>query len=140
MWVDIFEKPTNSKTEIPMPLNVAPRVPEEFELRVIVWDTRDVVAQDASSTGEEMSDQFVRCNLQGYESRYVSTDTHYRSLNGEGNFNWRMKFPFHYLAAEEKMVLIKKDSMFSWDKTATKVDPILCSSVWDADLISSSGQ
>jgi hypothetical protein len=31
-----------------------------------------------------------------------------RSLDGEGNFNWRMVFPFDYLAAEKIMVVKKK--------------------------------
>lgn len=34
-----------------------------------------------------------------------ATDIHYRSLTGEGNFNWRFLFPFDYLAAEERIVL-----------------------------------
>ncbi len=46
---------------------------------------------------------------------------HYRSLTGEGNFNWRFLFPFEYLAAEEKVVISKKESMFSWDETTSKV-------------------
>ena len=49
------------------------------------------------------------------------TDVHYRSLTGEGNFNWRFMFPFQYLAAEEKVVISKKESMFSWDETTSKV-------------------
>lgn len=49
------------------------------------------------------------------------TDVHYRSLTGEGNFNWRFLFPFDYLAAEEKVVISKKESMFSWDETTSKV-------------------
>ena len=49
------------------------------------------------------------------------TDIHYRSLTGEGNFNWRFIFPFDYLAAEEKVVISKKESMFSWDETTSKV-------------------
>lgn len=36
-----------------------------------------------------------------------STDIHYRSLTGEGNFNWRFIFPFDYLAAEERIVLTR---------------------------------
>ena len=36
------------------------------------------------------------------------TDIHYRSLTGEGNFNWRFIFPFDYLVAEEKIVVSKK--------------------------------
>jgi otoferlin len=35
-----------------------------------------------------------------------STDVHYRSLTGEGNFNWRFIFPFEYLAAEEKVGIL----------------------------------
>ena len=31
-----------------------------------------------------------------------------RSLDGEGNFNWRFVFPFMYLAAEKIMVVRKK--------------------------------
>ena len=50
-----------------------------------------------------------------------ATDIHYRSLTGEGNFNWRYLFPFDYLAAEEKVVISKKESMFSWDETTSKV-------------------
>ena len=50
-----------------------------------------------------------------------ATDVHYRSLTGEGNFNWRYVFPFDYLAAEEKVVISKKESMFSWDETTSKV-------------------
>ena len=52
-----------------------------------------------------------------------ATDIHYRSLTGEGNFNWRYLFPFDYLAAEEKVVISKKESMFSWDETTSKVAP-----------------
>ena len=53
-----------------------------------------------------------------------ATDIHYRSLTGEGNFNWRFLFPFDYLAAEEKVVISKKESLFSWDETTSKVNAI----------------
>lgn len=50
-----------------------------------------------------------------------STDIHYRSLTGEGNFNWRFIFPFDYLVAEEKIVINRKESLFSWDETECKI-------------------
>jgi hypothetical protein len=31
-----------------------------------------------------------------------------RSLDGEGNFNWRFVFPFDYMVAEQTMVVKKK--------------------------------
>ena len=49
------------------------------------------------------------------------TDIHYRSLTGEGNFNWRFIFPFEYLVAEEKIVISRKESLFSWDETECKI-------------------
>lgn len=47
----------------------------------------------------------------GLMSSFVSLDfLFHRSLNGEGNFNWRMLFPFDYLEAEKVMVVKKKVS------------------------------
>ena len=60
--------------------------------------------------------------LKGPDADAQQTDVHYRSLTGEGNFNWRYVFPFEYLAAEEKVVISKKESVFSWDETPSKVN------------------
>lgn len=62
-----------------------------------------------------------------------STDIHYRSLTGEGNFNWRFKYPFDYLEAEERIVISRKESLFSWDETECKIPARLELQVWDAD-------
>ena len=59
-----------------------------------------------------------------------------RSLTGEGNFNWRFIFPFDYLVAEEKIVISRKESVFSWDETETKIPARLNLQVWDADHFS----
>lgn len=39
--------------------------------------------------------------LKGLEDDRQETDVHYNSLTGEGNFNWRLVFPFSYLPAEK---------------------------------------
>lgn len=36
------------------------------------------------------------------------TDVHYRSLDGDGNFNWRYVFGFDYLPAEQLCLVSKK--------------------------------
>lgn len=36
----------------------------------------------------------------------------YRSMDGEGNFNWRFVFPFLYIPAEKKLVI--KEKVYSW--------------------------
>lgn len=74
--------------------------------------------------------------LKGQQEDKQDTDVHYHSLTGEGNFNWRFVYPFDYLMAEEKIVISKKESMFSWDETEYKIPPRLTLQVWDADHFS----
>lgn len=44
------------------------------------------------------------------EEHKQKTDVHYRSLDGDGNFNWRFIFEFDYLPAEQLCVVSKKVS------------------------------
>ncbi|XP_047430139.1 otoferlin isoform X12 [Mugil cephalus] len=134
MWVDMFPM------DMPAPgpaIEISPRKPKSFELRVVIWNTDDVILEDdAFMTGEKMSDIYVRGWLKGQQEDKQDTDVHYHSLTGEGNFNWRFVFPFDYLMAEEKIVISKKESMFSWDETEYKIPPRLTLQVWDADHFS----
>ncbi|KAM4529503.1 otoferlin isoform 5-T5 [Fundulus diaphanus] len=134
MWVDMFPM------DVPAPgpaIDISPRKPKRYELRVIIWNTDEVILEDDDYfTGEKSSDIFVRGWLKGQQEDKQDTDVHYHSLTGEGNFNWRFVFPFDYLMAEEKIVISKKESMFSWDETEYKIPPRLTLQVWDADHFS----
>uniref|UniRef100_A0A8C6V4Z2 Otoferlin n=1 Tax=Naja naja TaxID=35670 RepID=A0A8C6V4Z2_NAJNA len=134
LWVDMFPM------DMPAPgpaIDISPRKPKKYELRVIIWNTDEVVLEDDDYfTGEKSSDIFVRGWLKGQQEDKQDTDVHYHSLTGEGNFNWRYIFPFDYLAAEERIVISKKESMFSWDETEYKIPARLTLQVWDADHFS----
>ncbi|XP_077345120.1 otoferlin isoform X9 [Lithobates pipiens] len=134
MWVDMFPM------DMPAPgpaIDISPRKPKRYELRVIIWNTDEVILEDDDYfTGEKSSDIFVRGWLKGQQEDKQDTDVHYHSLTGEGNFNWRFIYPFDYLVAEEKIVISKKESMFSWDETEYKIPARLTLQVWDADHFS----
>jgi hypothetical protein len=87
MWIDLFslEDNNNVKLQMPKPVDISPRKPKKFQLRVIIWNTEDVVLDDTNPlTGEKTSDIYVRGYLCDLDGEAQKTDVHYRSLNGEG--------------------------------------------------------
>eukprot|EP00027_Filamoeba_sp_ATCC50430_P012373 CAMPEP_0168566368 /NCGR_PEP_ID=MMETSP0413-20121227/14383_1 /TAXON_ID=136452 /ORGANISM="Filamoeba nolandi, Strain NC-AS-23-1" /LENGTH=1321 /DNA_ID=CAMNT_0008598385 /DNA_START=51 /DNA_END=4013 /DNA_ORIENTATION=- len=106
MWVDILSLDEARRTP---PENIAPPAPMACELRVIVWDTKEVVFKD-----EKMSDIFVSCYPEGIKPQF--TDVHWRSEDHSGEFNWRMKFPMvlPYPTPRLKVQI--------WDKDVTNPD------------------
>lgn len=57
MWVDIFDR----RYPIPPAVCIAPRKAEAYELRVIVWKTKEVIYQEVSiATNEPMTDIYVK--------------------------------------------------------------------------------
>ncbi|KAG7463981.1 hypothetical protein MATL_G00182400 [Megalops atlanticus] len=135
MWVDMFPM------DMPHPgpaVDISPRKPKGYELRIIIWNTEDVILEDTSFiTGQQSSDIYVKGWLKGLEDDRQETDVHYNSLTGEGNFNWRFVFPFNYLPAEKVVVVRKRESIFALDKTEQKLPAELVLQVWDFERLSS---
>jgi len=102
IWIDILTEKEAASTPMEP---ISPPAPIDYELRVIVWDTKEVVFKD-----KNMSDIFCSVYPEGQDPQV--TDTHWRSENGIGLFNWRTKFPINLPAAFE----IPKLKLQIWDK------------------------
>uniref|UniRef100_A0A336LYI1 CSON008109 protein n=1 Tax=Culicoides sonorensis TaxID=179676 RepID=A0A336LYI1_CULSO len=130
LWIELHEV-----NGTPPVIDITPEPAKKFELRVIVWNTSDVILDDKNIFGKKMSDIYVKCWLDDINLAQY-TDIHYRSLTGEGTFNWRMIFPIKYNLGEDMMIITKKKSFYEKFDTELKVPPLLKVQIWDNDSFS----
>lgn len=133
MWIDQFPLDVPP----PPPIDIKPRQPIQYELRVIIWNTDDVVLGVNPFTGTASSDIYVKGWIKGLENDKQETDVHFHSLTGEGKFNWRFVFRFNFLPTEKEISYKKKESIFSVDEVEFRQPAVLMLQVWDYDLIGS---
>lgn len=105
-WVEIYPKSTCKASRLAEPVLISQQPKEKFEGRVIVYTTEDMPLMDVEGT----TDIYVAAMLAG--SEWKETDTHWRSQNGFGSFNWRMKFNMEFPLKEGNCMF----TLQAWDK------------------------
>lgn len=112
-WVEVM---TPSQAKATPQLNITPPPDEEFELRVVIWTVHDCPAYDELTN---QSDLYVTGFLDtdhGKKSKQ-STDIHFRTKTGIGNWNWRMKWPVYLPGPRMPRLRLQL-----WDKDITAPD------------------
>ena len=136
MWVDMFPLNENRKETPFKVVDVNIRKPKKFQLRVVIFNTKDVILDDVNMlTGERSSDIYMKGFLCDQFTEYQKSDIHYRSLDGEGNFNWRFIFDFEYLPAEQMIVYTYKGKL-GFHTIERKRKPEITVQCYDADQLS----
>ena len=108
-WVEI-----HPALSVPQPWDLNLKPPEPYELRLIVWRSEEVPNMDS----EGVSDLYLIASVNNGDK--CETDTHYRALNGQASWNWRMKFK---LMLDEDSKVIANLSL--WDRDLLSAnDPI----------------
>jgi Ca2+-dependent lipid-binding protein len=66
--------------------DIKPKPQEDYEVRVVIYDTRNIKMMDVEGT----SDVYVKAF---FDSKHAKeTDTHYRCTDGKASFNYRLLF------------------------------------------------
>lgn len=116
MWLEIFDK-KDKRSVKPWDIDEPPEL--KFEMRLVVWKTRDIPNMDV----EETSDVYVVGFLDPKKTHM--TDTHFRCMNGSASFNWRMLERFDYSPASHLTNL----QIQVFDKDIFSADDYICSGV-----------
>lgn len=106
MWIELIRPGS-----LPPPIPIFPKEELMFELRVIVWETKNVVFKDEQ---EGCNDLYVRGKTKR-SPEFKETDTHWR-CRGTGSFNWRWKIPITLPIDQNKNYGEDKFIIQLWDR------------------------
>jgi len=76
--------------------DISPKPTEEYEIRVAVFETRELKMMDIEGT----TDGFIKAFFDSNKAK--ETDTHFRNQNGNCSFNYRLLFKLkHPMKSDE---------------------------------------
>ena len=113
LWVEIFQKDDNSLVKN-WNIKLPPVV--KYQMRLIIWGTREIPMMDI----EETSDVYIAAFVDPKKKQ--TTDTHFRCVNGEASFNWRILEDIEYDPKSNTTSL----SLQVYDKDIFSPDDFIC--------------
>ena len=99
MWTEII--PTSIDMRLIETYDISPKPNDVYEIRVAVFDTKELKMMDAEGT----TDGFIKCFFNPKNAK--ETDTHYRNQNGSCSFNYRLLFKFNHPARSNEDYKLK---------------------------------
>jgi len=97
MWAEINE--TYATKEAAPLWDISKKPTEDFEVRVVVWDTEELEMMDDEGT----TDGFIRCFFNSDASK--DSDVHFRNQDGKCSWNYRLLFPMTYPVKKQQYKL-----------------------------------
>jgi hypothetical protein len=119
MWVDIL---TPAEAQANPVLQIALSETKEWELRVIIYSTKNVTFSDDAT---DANDLYCKVLVENEKRQRMmqETDVHWRCRNN-GSFNWRMKFKFT-LGPRSFMMKHPQIKLQLWDKDILKYNDMI---------------
>jgi hypothetical protein len=124
LWVDIMD---SASAKLNPMINISPPPKEPWELRVIVWQCKEVTIKDEIT---QQNDLYITGLLDSPGQKKKRTDTHLRSKKGKGSFNWRMKY---------QVELPMKNPRFNiqvWDMDIFSANDFICEATLNLSSLS----
>jgi len=78
-------------------VNIEPEPEQELEVRLVVYNTTDVKMMDIEGT----SDVYFECYIDNKKKK-LKTDVHYRCMDGNASFNYRLKLYYKNTKKSER--------------------------------------
>ena len=85
-WLEIEPQGKTSKGKTQKEWEITPEPAKDYQVRLSVFSTEGVPCEDVEGT----SDVFIKAYIDDNDKKM--TDTHYRCMNGEASFNYRLLF------------------------------------------------
>lgn len=115
MWLEIIPKKRKDDFII---TSLSAQIMEKYELRMVIWNTNDIPRIDGSVNIQVKVSMF-----DGKNDIVQETDTHNKSKDGVGEFNWRIVIPFYFPSIKTNMnISVFNDNLISKDEIVSFVN------------------